>query len=98
MNEYRVMILAISFLSMSVVLLNLSAGAVAASHTLARRVAVANNLTRSALLFWPVIFTPMIKYVAKDVKYADQFMAGLEPSMTPAMLRYVLLLVLAQGS
>lgn len=89
MNEYRVMMLSLGFLLFTVVLLDASAGSVAADNTLARRIALVNNIVRSALLFWPVIFTPLLKYAAKDVDYADQFAAGLEPTVTPAMLRLV---------
>lgn len=87
MNEYRVMMLSLGFLLFTVILLNASAGVAAANNTVARRIALVNNIVRSALLFWPVIFTPLLRFVMRDVGYAEQFAVGLEPTLTPAMLR-----------
>ena len=90
MNEYRVMMLSLGFLLFTVVLLDASSGGIAADRVLARRIALVNNLVRSALLFWPVIFTPLVKYCIRDVAYAEQFSIGLVPTVTPAILRYTI--------
>lgn len=87
MNEYRVMMLSLGFLLFTVVLLDASSGSIAADRVLARRIALVNNLVRSALLFWPVIFTPLVKYCMRDVAYAEQFSVGFVPTVTPAILR-----------
>lgn len=82
------MMLSLGFLLFTVVLLDASSGGIAADRVLARRIALVNNLVRSALLFWPVIFTPLVKYCIRDVAYAEQFSVGLAPTVTPAILRY----------
>lgn len=89
MNEYRVMMLSLGLLMLTVIVFNVTAGKLAADSTMVRRVALGNNVVRSALLFWPVIATPLWKYLRKDVRYAELFTVGLAPAVTPAMLRYV---------
>lgn len=87
MNEYRVMMFALGFLMLMVVLFNIASGSIAEDHALTRRVALANNIVRSALLFWPVIWTPLLRFLVKDWEYADMFTVGLAPTLTPAELR-----------
>lgn len=87
MNEYRVMILSLGLLLLSVVVINVGAVRIASDRTLARRLALLTNLVRGAFLFWPVIYTPLYKFVKRDQDYADSFALGLEPSITPAVLR-----------
>lgn len=87
MNEYRVMILSLGLLMLTVISLNTTAGRIAEDLTLTRRLALVTNLVRGALLFWPVIVTPLCKFAKRDQDYADSFSLGLEPSITPAMLR-----------
>lgn len=88
MNEYRVMIYSLAFLTLSVVVFDALAVGIAADHTLTRRVALAHNIVRTALLFWPVIITPLWKFMKKDRDYAETFTVGLTPEVTPAQLRY----------
>eukprot|EP00903_Cladosiphon_okamuranus_P012689 g11867.t1 len=87
MNEYRVMILSLGPLLLSVALVNVGAFEIAHDLTLARRLALVTNVIRGAFLFWPVIYTPLYKFIKRDQDYADSFVLGLEPSITPAMLR-----------
>lgn len=89
MNEYRVMMLSLGFLLLSLLIINASASQLASDTILFRRSALLNNLVRGAVLFWPVIYTPLCKYAKRDNDYADSFTAvRLAPSITPAMLRY----------
>lgn len=91
MNEYRVMVLSLGLLLLSLLVLDATAGRIAEDLTLTRRIALLNNLVRGALLFWPVICTPLYKYAKRDQDYADSFSLGLASSITPAVLRCVLL-------
>ena len=84
------MMLSLGLLLLSVAIIDATAGRIAPDPVRTRRVGMLNNLVRSALLFWPVIWTPLRKYVKKDQEYADSFSAvRLAPSITPAMLRYI---------
>lgn len=89
MNEYRVMMFSLGLLLLSLLVIDASVGRrkIATDVTLARRIAVLNNLFRGALLFWPVIVTPLYKYARRDHAYAELFSVGLAPSITPAVLR-----------
>lgn len=87
MNEYRVMTFALGFLMLTVVVIDAAGGCIAADHTLTRRVALANNALRNALLFWPVIWTPLWRYIQKDAAYAQMFTVGLTPDLSPTDLR-----------
>ncbi|CAM9331891.1 unnamed protein product, partial [Scytosiphon promiscuus] len=87
MNEYQSMTVSLGFLLLTTVAVDASAGDIAQDDALARRIALLSNMVRGALLFWPVIWTPLVKYVKKDNDYAERFSVGLVPSVTPAVLR-----------
>lgn len=87
MNEYLVMMVALGFLMLTVVLFDVASGSIAEDHALTRRVALVNNIVRSALLFWPVIWTPLSRFLLKDWEYASMFTVGLAPAVTSAELR-----------
>lgn len=87
MNEYRVMMFSLGFLMLAVVGYDATARGLSSRHTLTRRLALASNTICSALLFWPVIVTPLWKYFRKDAAYAETFTLGLAPAVASAMLR-----------
>lgn len=81
------MLFSLCFLMATVVVLDVTVGWLSSDGTLMRRVALANNIVRSALLFWPVITTPMWKYIRRDAAYAEAFTLGFPPAVAPAVLR-----------
>lgn len=87
MNEYWVMLVSLGYLMLMVVVFNITTEGLAVDSMLARRVALANNAIQSALLFWPIILTPLWKYVRRDVAYAEMFTLGLAPAVAPGVLR-----------
>ena len=89
MNEYRIMMMSLGFLMVSVVVLDATAGCYSSDATMARRVAILNNFIRSAILFWPIIFTPLLKYAVKDYGYAERFAMSKTRTLTPRTLRCV---------
>lgn len=87
MNEYQTMMVSLGFLLATTVAVDASAGDISQDDALARRIALLSNMVRGALLFWPVIWTPLVKYAKKDHGYAERFSVGLTPTITPAVLR-----------
>lgn len=99
MNEYRVLMLSLGFLLLSLLVINASASQIASDTTVLRRSALLNSLVRGAVLFWPVIYTPLCKYAKRDNEYGESFTAvRLAPSITPAMLRLGLLYGVPTGT
>lgn len=81
------MMFSLGLLLLSLLLIDATVAKIATDVAFGRRIALLNNLLRGALLFWPVIITPLYKYAKRDQAYADMFSVGLAPTITPAMLR-----------